>query len=225
MKVSVLIPAYNEGSTLEGVVQKVKRLPCADEIVVVDDGSTDDTPEVADRIAEPPRVIVHHHAVNQGKGAAVRTALALSTGDVLAIQDADLEQNPEDIERLLVPIREGKAKVVIGSRNMGKGRSKASLFYWGAYALTTAGNLLLGIRLTDMYSGYKVFTRDVARELHLVSRGFEFEAEFVARVAMLGVRIEEVPVSYQPRAQEEGKKINWKDAFRGFAMLVRCRWG
>jgi len=225
MKVSVLIPAYNEVKTLETVVDRVKNLSYVDEIVVVDDGSTDGTRQAADRCAKAGRVIVHHHEINQGKGAAVRTAMTLATGDIFAIQDADTEQNPDDIGQLLVPIREGKAKVVMGSRILGSGHPKRSLYFWGGYAITVLGNLLLGTHLTDMYSGYKVFTRDIAEKIHFISRGFEFEAEFVARVAMLKEPIYEVGVSYQPRTAAQGKKINWKDALRGFAMMVRCRMG
>jgi glycosyltransferase involved in cell wall biosynthesis len=203
----------------------VKSLSCVDEIVIVDDGSKDDTPQIVDRLAEPTRVIIHHHNVNQGKGMAVRTAMVIATGDVFVVQDADAEQSPEDIDQLLVPIKERKAKVVMGSRMLGGDRPKNTVYYWGALGLTTTANLLFDAHLTDVCSGYKAFTREIAEKIHFISRGFEFETEFVAKVSLLGEPIHEAAVRYRPRTREEGKKITWKDAFRGLAMLIRCRLG
>jgi glycosyltransferase involved in cell wall biosynthesis len=219
---SVIIPVYNEARTVGEVVDRVAALPIAKEIIVVDDGSTDDSLQVLADRGDQIRV-VHESRVNQGKGTAIRIGLTYARGDVVIIQDADLELRPEEYERLLEPLRTG-ADVVYGSRFMGKGNQNIPHRTVLANRLLTGlTNLLYGSHLTDMETAYKVVRRRVLTRVKLRARRFEFEPELTARLLRLGVRIVEVPVSYTPRTADEGKKINWRDGLQHALLLIKLR--
>ena len=212
LKLSVIIPCYNEKTTVAEVIRRVRAVELADEIIVVDDGSTDGTREVLAQIipGDDLKIILHDH--NQGKGAAVRTGFRAASGDVLLIQDADLEYDPREYPTLLRPIEEGITKVVYGSRFLG-GPHKA-MFFWNMVAnrtLTLVTNILYNSILSDMETCYKVFDAEVVRGIKLRSRRFDFEPEITAKVLKQGYRVYEVPISYNGREWEEGKKISWKD--------------
>jgi glycosyltransferase involved in cell wall biosynthesis len=225
-RISVLIPVYNEERTILELIRRVRavELPFQREIVVVDDGSTDGTREALAQEAEGARDLkVIYHAVNRGKGAAVRTALAAATGDVLIIQDADLEYDPRDYPTLLRPIIEGRSQVVYGSRFLGEHKA---MYFWHAVGnrfLTLVTNLLYDTTLTDMETGYKVFTAEVARQLRLRSDRWGFDPEITAQILKRGYRIYEVPIAYNGREYWEGKKITWRDGITVLVTLLRCR--
>uniref|UniRef100_A0A831T8N0 Glycosyltransferase family 2 protein n=1 Tax=Thermorudis peleae TaxID=1382356 RepID=A0A831T8N0_9BACT len=225
-RISVLIPVYNEERTILELIRRVRavELPYQREIVVVDDGSTDGTREALAQEAEGARDLkVIYHAVNRGKGAAVRTALTAATGDVLIIQDADLEYDPRDYPVLLRPIVEGRTQVVYGSRFLGEHKA---MYFWHAVGnrfLTLVTNLLYDTTLTDMETGYKVFTAEVARRLRLRSDRWGFDPEITAQILKRGYRIYEVPIAYNGREYWEGKKITWRDGITVLVTLLRCR--
>ena len=227
MKVSVLIPAFNESRTLTSCLEAVYgRNPGRDlEVIVVDDGSTDGTHAAAKAAIGPGGKVLQHER-NSGKGAAIRTALAAATGDVVLIQDADLEYDPGDYAALLKPFEEGRAEVVYGSRNRiaENGRS-SSAYYWGGVLLSWWTNVLYGSSLTDEATCYKLFKTPLLRSLELRCTGFEFCPEATAKVLRRGLRIVEVPVSYQPRSVADGKKIRWHDGVVHLWVLLRLRWG
>lgn len=224
LRLSVIIPCYNERATIARVVDQVLAVGRADEIIIVDDGSTDGTREILGQIAQNSNVTVLYHATNCGKGAAVRTGIAQATGDIILIQDADLEYDPRDYPALLQPIEEGRATVVYGSRFLG-GPRKAMLFWHtvGNRLLTLITNILYDTILTDMETGYKVFRADVIKNLPLHSRRFEFEPEVTAKVLKRGHRIFEVPITYTGREYTEGKKITWKDGPIAAWTLIKYR--
>jgi len=224
LSLSVIIPCYNEKLTIAEIIRRVKAINRAAEIIVVDDGSTDGTRDTLKAFENDPivRVILHSH--NQGKGAAVRTGFAAARGDIVLIQDADLEYDPRDYPSLLRPIEEGIANVVYGSRFRG-GPTK-TMFFWNMVAnriLTLMTNILYNTILTDMETCYKVFRREVVQQIPLRARGFELEPEITAKVLKRGHRIYEVPISYNGREWEEGKKIKWHDAPRAAWILLRYR--
>lgn len=224
MKLSVIIPVYNEVKTINEIIRRVKATGLADEIVVVDDGSVDGSRVVLAELEKlgEVKVILHEH--NQGKGKAVRTGIQNATGDLLLIQDADLEYDPREYPGLLRPINEGIADVVYGSRFLGAGRRPA--LFWNMVAnkiLTLVTNVLYNNILTDMETGYKVFRREIANNLTLHARGFEFEPEFTAKILKKRVRIYEVPIEFNPRDYSEGKKIKMKDAFIAMWTLFKYR--
>jgi glycosyltransferase involved in cell wall biosynthesis len=223
--VSVLVPAYNEAATIVAVLEAVsEKVPFRTEVIVVDDGSTDGTGDLADGL---PGTIVVRHGANRGKGAGVRTGIASSTGDIVVIQDADLEYDPIDIPRLLEPLTRGVADVVYGSRLRGGEPQRAHLFwhYAGNKFLSLLTGILYNTTLSDMEVGYKAFRGDLIRSIELVSDGFAIEPEMTAKLLRRGVRVYEVPISYYGRTFDEGKKITWRDGFTAVATLVRFRFG
>ncbi len=221
MKLSVVVPVYNEAATILATIQRVQLSPFNTEIVVVDDGSTDGTRDVLRAIADPT-VRVFFHSQNRGKGAALRTGFAQASGDYVIVQDADLEYDPADYPTLLQPLLNGDADVVFGSRFLSG--PKRVLFFWHMVAnsmLTLASNMTTNLNLTDMETGYKVFRLEVVRQLALRSDRFGIEPEITAKVARLQCRVYEVPISYHGRTYEEGKKIRWTDAFWALAAILR----
>lgn len=230
MKLSILIPVYNEAGTIAEILHRVRAVDTglAREIVIVDDGSTDGTREILrQKEASWKDIRVVYHETNQGKGAAVRTAIQNASGDILLVQDADLEYDPREYPDLLKPILEKRAQVVYGSRFRG-GPHKA-MFFWhmvGNKFLTLLTNVLYNTILSDMETGYKVFTREVAEKLRLRSPGWGFDPESTAQILKAGYRIYEVPISYTGREFHEGKKISWRDGFVVLWTLLKYRiWG
>ncbi len=222
---SVVMPAFNERATIHAALARVLEAPVDSiEIVVVDDGSTDGTRELLTRgVALDPRVRVILHDKNRGKGAALRTGFGEARGRFVVVQDADLEYDPNDFAQLLEPLIAGQADVVYGSRFAGGGAHRV-LYYWhsvGNQWLTTVSNMLTDLNLTDMETCYKAFRREVLDEIHLEEDRFGIEPEITAKVAQLGVRVYEVPISYHGRTYAEGKKIGLKDAFRAIYCIVR----
>jgi len=214
MKLSVIIPCYNEKDTIEQLVQNVLAAPIPDiEIILVDDGSADGTREILKEKIEPLVTEIIYHDRNQGKGAALRTGIAKATGEIVLVQDADLEYDPKEYTKLLAPIVDGKADVVFGSRFIG-GNSHRVVYFWhfvGNKILTFLSNALTNINLTDMEVGYKAFRRDIIQKIKLEEAQFGFEPEVTAKISKLKCRIYEVGISYAGRTYHEGKKINWRD--------------
>jgi glycosyltransferase involved in cell wall biosynthesis len=224
MRLSVVVPVYNEVENLREILKRVRQTRLVYEIVVVDDGSQDGSRDLLAKIDGKNHVRVILHPGNQGKGAAVRTGIQAARGDVVLIQDADLEYNPRDYPALLQPIEDGIADVVYGSRFLGGPRR--AVMFWHMVAnqlLTFMTNILYNAILTDMETGYKVFRRKVAMGITLKASGFDFEPEFTAKVLKRGYRIYEVPISFTPRGYSEGKKIRLPDAFIAVWCLIRYR--
>ncbi|MFZ9747906.1 MAG: glycosyltransferase family 2 protein [Opitutaceae bacterium] len=224
MKLSVVIPCYNEVRTIRHIVDRVRAAPVADrEIIIVDDCSRDGTRDLLRTEIAPLVDKVLFHEVNQGKGAALRTGFRAATGDVVVVQDADLEYDPQDYPRLLQPILEGKADVVFGSRFQG-GQPHRVVYFWhmvGNKVLTLLSNMATNINLTDMETCYKVFRREVLQRIEIEENRFGFEPEITAKVARLGVVIYEVGISYYGRTYAEGKKIGWRDGFRALWAIAK----
>jgi glycosyltransferase involved in cell wall biosynthesis len=224
VKLSVLMPAYNEAATVERAVASVLATPQEKEIILVDDGSTDGTREIVERLAaEHPEVQVILHKQNQGKGGAVRSALAAATGDVVLIQDCDLEYDPGDYGKLLKPIESGRAEVVYGTRAFASHTSFSFWFVMGNKLVTLATNVLFNCYISDMETGYKVMPLSVARKLHLTAQGFELEPQITGGLLNLGYQIYEVPIEYKARTRDEGKKLVWTDGVRALQTLLMVR--
>jgi glycosyltransferase involved in cell wall biosynthesis len=219
------MPVFNERATIETILERVEAVNLADEIILVDDGSTDGTRDLLPQLATRfPHVQVILHETNQGKGAAVRTGIAAAKGDLILIQDADLEYDPRDFPTLLAPIQEGIADVVYGSRFLGAPRRVAMFWHMVANKLLTLmTNVLFNSILTDMETGYKLFRRDVITTLPLKAKRFDFEPEVTAKLLKRKVRIYEVPIRFNPREYSEGKKIGLADAFEAVFTLVKYR--
>lgn len=228
MKLSVVIPCFNELETIEQVVKAVKASSVKDlnvdiEIIIVDDYSTDGTRELLKRIVEPQVDQVIYHFKNCGKGAALRTGFSAATGDIVIIQDADLEYSPQEFPNMIRPILEGKADVVFGSRFVGSQPHRV-VYYWhmvGNQFLTTLSNMLTNINLTDMETCYKAFRREIIQAIVVEENRFGFEPEITAKIAKLDCRIYEVGISYYGRTYKEGKKITWKDGVRAIFCILK----
>lgn len=240
MKLSIIVPVYNEEKTVSDVLSRLLRLPMHKEVLVVDDGSTDRTRSI---LADWPgkSFDVMRHPTRRGKGAAIHTAIARATGQVLVIQDADNEYDPEDLPLLMQPILEGRTKVVYGSRVLGNPQFYSMglrkfhehgfyrnpiltvSFYYGGRTVTRLTNLLFGSSLTDQPTCYKMFRKEVLQKIHLSRDGFEFCSEFTAKVLLAGYTILEVPIAYHPRTVAQGKKLAWRDGVKAIATLVSIR--
>jgi len=233
--VSLVIPVYNEKATLEELLRRVVAVDMAKELVIIDDCSTDGSREVLARLAErgldglpgarpvnENHLLVLFQEANQGKGAALRRGFAEASGDVVVVQDADLEYDPREIPRLVAPILDGHADAVFGSRFVGE--TRRVLYYWHAvvnWGLTTLSNMTSGLNLTDMETCYKAFRRELIQSIRIEEDRFGFEPEITAKVARAGARVYEVPISYHGRTYEEGKKIGWKDGFRALYAIAK----
>ena len=225
MRVSFVIPAYNEEATIAEVLERVEALDLEQQVIVVDDGSTDDTPEILKRWNDGRDGKVVLRQPNRGKGAAIRAAIPHVDGDIAVIQDADLEYDPADVPALIEPIERGVADVVFGSRLTG-GRPQRAYLFWhlvGNRLLSLVTNVLYNTTLHDMETGYKAFRSDVLRSLDLRSDDFAIEPEITAKVCKRKLRIYELPISYYGRSYAEGKKITWRDGFKALWVLIRVR--
>lgn len=230
MKLSIIIPVYNEEQTIGEVIERVWMVDLGGldrEVIIANDGSSDGTRRAIDasRWAHDPRVKTYNSPINLGKGAAVRFGLGLATGDILLVQDADLELDPNEYGRLLAPILDGRAEIVYGSRFLAPSDRVAFRRRLANRALTMLTNILFGSRLTDMETAYKVFKREALEGIRLRCVGFDFEPEVTAKVLRAGRRILEVPIGYQPRREDEGKKIRWVDGIDAIYALLKCRLG
>jgi glycosyltransferase involved in cell wall biosynthesis len=230
---SVIMPVYNEVDTVWEAVRRVQGMDVVKEVIVIDDGSTDGSREILNRLEaetrkdnDPPNELkVIYQPVNQGKGAAIRSAIPQATGDMIIIQDADLEYDPQDYKSLLDPILSGKADVVFGTRFYGGGPHRV-LFFWhylGNQILTLFSNFLTNLNLSDMEVGYKAFRAEILKSIRIKSNRFGFEPEITIKIAKKGLRVYEVPISYYGRTYKEGKKITWKDGIAAFYFLLRFR--
>ena len=234
MKLSIIVPVYNEEKTIGKVLEILSNLRFSlhnleKEIIVVDDGSTDATRDILSRLRTSDighrtldlKIIFHER--NQGKGMAIRTGLKEATGEVVTIQDADLEYNPQELEKLLPPIVKNNVEVVYGSRFLQENPTLYRRYYWGNKFLSFLISVLYGVKVTDAYTGYKMFKKEVLKNIKLTSKRFEFEAEITCKLLKNGYKILEIPISYQPRSLKEGKKIFWKDGFLGIWTILRIR--
>ncbi len=224
MKLSVLMPAYNEAATIRLAIKRVLDVhyPCDVELVVVDDGSMDNTSEVLSSI-EDPRLVVSKHPVNKGKGAAVRTAAAMATGDYLVVFDADLEYTPEDLLNLLAPVQRGDAQVVYGVRRFGASTAHSFWFVIGNQVNTFTANALFNTWISDLHTCLKLMPVPLFRQLPVKENGFGLDTEITAHLLARGYRPYEVPISYKARSREEGKKLTWGDGVEATWVLIRIR--
>jgi glycosyltransferase involved in cell wall biosynthesis len=223
MRLSIVIPCYNECKTIKQLVREVKASPVKEkEIIIVDDCSTDGTIDILRDIEDQVQKIIFHD-VNQGKGAAIRTGFKHISGDIVIIQDADIEYNPQEYSKLILPIIDGRADVVYGSRFIG-GEVRRVLYFWhmvGNRFLTLLSNIFTNLNLTDMETCYKVFRKEVIQDIDIEENRFGFEPEITAKIARKNLRIYEVGISYYGRTYQEGKKITWKDGFRAIYCILK----
>jgi glycosyltransferase involved in cell wall biosynthesis len=219
------MPVYNEGRTLAEIVRKVAAVNMEKEIIIVNDGSRDETPRIMEELEKGhPEVRLMHHVKNAGKGAAVRTGISAATGDILIVQDADLEYDPEDYHACVRPIVEGRCRVVYGSRVLNRDNAYSHLsFYFGGRLVTLCTNLLFGSRLTDAPTCYKTFAATLIKSLTIEGNHFNWEPEVTAKVLRMGERILEVPIRYYPRSIQEGKHIRWRDGLEALWTLLKYR--
>jgi len=225
MKLSVIIPVYNEEKTLTTLLSKVKKNKFNKEIIIVNDGSYDGTKEILENLKDrSPHIKVFHHKKNHGKGSAIRTGLTKTTGDIIIIQDADLEYDPRDYKALILPMIKGKASVVYGTRlfSLTK-KDMRTLHYLGNKFLTWITNILYRSKISDMETCYKVFKTDVIKSINLRAKRFDFEPEITAKLLKKGYKIHEVPINFKPRSFKEGKKITWKDGIKAVYYLLKYR--
>ncbi|MEY2976237.1 MAG: hypothetical protein RLZZ435_374 [Cyanobacteriota bacterium] len=224
MKLSIIVPCFNEVQTIEAVIQTIKNSPISNqEIIIIDDGSTDGTRELLKTTLASQVDQVIYHPQNKGKGSALRTGFQCATGDIVIVQDADLEYSPQDYPTMIQPILDGKADVVFGSRFVGSNPHRV-VYYWhmvGNQFLATLSNMLTNINLTDMETCYKAFRREVIQSLQICENRFGFEPEITAKVAKMNCRIYEVGISYYGRTYAEGKKIGWKDGFQAIFCILK----
>ena len=225
MRLSIIIPVFNEAGTVAAIIEKVRALDLDKDIIIVNDGSSDGTREALAPYDNVPGIRVHHSPVNLGKGASVRIGFSYAEGDIVTIQDADLELDPAEYHELIKPILEDTADVVYGSRFLGGGRKGKLSFYIANRALAVLTNTLYGSHLTDIETCYKVFRKDVLPSLKLRAARFEIEPELTAQVLKNGFRVVEKPIGYSPRGHDEGKKISWKDGFVAVYTLVNQKLG
>jgi dolichol-phosphate hexosyltransferase len=225
VKLSILMPVFNERATLTAAVAAVLEVeyPCDVELVIVDDGSTDGTRELYDGLGGDPRVAVHLHPTNRGKGAAVRTASRHAGGDYLIMCDADLEYSPSEIPRLLAPVLAGRATVVYGTRTFGSHNAYSYLYVLGNKAVTTTANILFNCYLSDLETCFKLLPTELYRRLDLRATGFGMEAEVTGKLLRRGIRPYEVAISYEARTREAGKKLTWRDGVEALWILLRER--
>lgn len=223
MKLSVIIPVYNEAKTVEEVIQKVRAVPVEKEIIAVDDGSTDGTREILEKFKKERDIKVILKENNEGKGSAIREGLKYVKGDIVVIQDADLEYEPMDWLKMLEVMKKKNADVVYGSRVLGKGKKSSFIFYAGGRFLSFLANILYMANITDEPTCYKMFKAEVIKKINLKCRGFEFCPEVTAKVRKKGYKIYEVPIHYNPRNIKEGKKIRWKDGIVAIWTLIKYR--
>jgi len=224
MKLSVLMPIYNEAATLTTAVERVLEVdyPCEMELILVNDGSTDGTAKLLEEL-DDPRVVKETHAVNSGKGAAIRTAVGLATGDYVIICDADLEYTPSDIPALLQPVLQGEAEVVFGTRSFGSHTAYSFWYVMGNRAVTMAANVLFNAWLSDLETCFKLMPLTLYRDLDLREKGFGVEPEITAKLLKRNVRPYEVPINYRARGREQGKKLTWRDGVKALWVLARIR--
>lgn len=226
MKLSIVIPAYNEKETIEEILKRVHEveIPLKKEIIVVDDGSSDGTRDILKNLKDKFNLKLVFHKENKGKGGALKTGFKESSGDIILVQDADLEYNPKDYIKLISPIIKGERKVVYGSRDFLNNPHSSSFYFFGGQLLTKIFNLLFASNLTDLNTCYKVFTREVLENIKLREDDFSFCEEISCKVLKKGYKIEEVGIKYSPRTFKEGKKINWlKDGFKGLYVIIKYR--
>jgi glycosyltransferase involved in cell wall biosynthesis len=222
VKLSVIIPVYNEKNTILKIIEKVKKVPVEKEIIIVDDGSNDGTTEILKGIKDENIKVIFKNK-NEGKGSAIREGLKYITGDIIVIQDADLEYDPNDWLKMLEVMKEKNADIVFGSRILGKCKKSSFAFYYGGKFITFLTNILYGTKLTDGPTCYKMFKKDVIKNINLKCKRFEFCQEFTAKVRKLGYQIYEVPINYNPRSIKEGKKIRWKDGIEAIWTLIKYK--
>lgn len=225
MNLTVIIPIYNEQKFLSEIIKRVSETKLASEIICVDDGSTDNSLSILNQLksnTDIPLVILSHPR-NIGKGAAIRTGLSKASGDLVLIQDADLEYNPGNYKDLLAPFENKDVRVVYGSRNLIKNPKSSLAFYYGGRLLSVVTNLIYGSKITDESTCYKVFRTDLLKDMDLSRNGFDFCPEVTAKTLKRGIKIYEVPISYNPRSKEEGKKIKWYDGFIAIWTLLKFR--